>query len=387
MRRSLSEGVELGRALEAAKSAAMVLFEIDPAIHSVGVGRHGAKFGIRAVRRESRANLLQGVIGPGRKHREIAGVPVQLTTVRGSQGVRPLIDIRARPTGALFRSGRIPEQKTASPLFCGVQIQNFDNDERRGLLANNMISVGTLGCFVQTNERKTALLSNNHILGGSNLAAMNDRILHAGASRWGIDSIWVADLSGRIPLNHTPPGTPAGSQIFNTADAAYAILQDGVTPEPGFHPRWECPEITHIAEAVITEASEPPQRVFKVGRTTGKRSGEVVTIDAIGPLFYPKLGECWFQDVVWVRSTDDKPFADVGDSGSLVVDDLGGAIGLVFAADSKFTYVCPLGPILQQLECKLLTRDGPVGPKDHRRIRSSVRAPIVGETRWGGGKK
>jgi hypothetical protein len=114
-------------------------------------------------------------------------------------------------------------------------------------------------------------------------------------------------------------------------------------------------------------STEAPQLVFKVGRTTDMRSGVVEAIDAkVGPLFYPGLGECWFQDVVLVRSTGGRPFAEKGDSGALVVDDRGGAVGLVFARDRKYSYVCQLRPALERLECRLLTRDGSFGPEDRQ---------------------
>jgi hypothetical protein len=271
-------------------------------------------------------------------------------------------------------------------LHCGVQIQNFDHDERRGLLANGFISAGTLGCFIEKSG-EIALLSNNHIVGGSNLAAMNDRILHAGASKWGVNSTWVASLAGRVPLIPTPPSTPDGSRVLNTADAAYAVLQGGIDYEAGFRPGLECPEIIRVGEAVVTAPPLPLQQVFKVGRTTGKRSGVVEAINAFGPLYYPGLGECWFQDIVRVRGTGGKPFAEAGDSGSLVVDDRGGAIGPVFAADTQLAYVCPLRPILQQLKCNLMTRNGPVGPDEGRRTRPPGGATIEGGARWAGRKK
>ena len=210
-----------------------------------------------------------------------------------------------------------------------------------------------------TERGETALLSNNHNLGGSNLAATNDRILHAGSSKWEVNSTWVASLAGHVPLNPTASGASEGSRSYNAVDAAYAVLREGVRYDLGYGPELsnQCPAPESVEDAAVDK------RVFKVGRTTGLRWGVVEAINAmLKPLFYPGLGECWFRDVMWVRSTDRKPFAREGDSGALVVDEEGGAVGLVFASDSQYTYVCPLGPALDGLGCRLLTRNGPVGP-------------------------
>ena len=79
-------------------------------------------------------------------------------------------------------------------------------------------------------------------------------------------------------------------------------------------------------------------------------------------IVYAGLGDRWFGRTAMIRGTGGKPSAKPADSGGPAVDERGGAIGLVFAANSQFTYVCSLELVPRELGCRLPSINGLVGP-------------------------
>ena len=77
----------------------------------------------------------------------------------------------------------VPEVNRHRPFVAGLQIQNFDDDDRQGVIADGFIIIGTLGCFVRLDNGDPALLSNNHVVAGENRGQVNnDRILQPGST-------------------------------------------------------------------------------------------------------------------------------------------------------------------------------------------------------------
>ena len=138
-------------------------------------------------------------------------------------------------------------------------------------------------------------------------------------------------------------------------------------PDPPIGPPQPFPDLTLATDA---------NRVYKVGRTTGKTTGIVICVDAtaqdgatsfrhgvIEIAFDPAFGE-------GLNHTNCKGnfiFGEAGDSGSLIVDKDNKAVGLLFGGRNTsfetppsrhMTYACHIGPVLEQLGICIPTRGG-----------------------------
>jgi hypothetical protein len=107
-------------------------------------------------------------------------------------------------------------------------------------------------------------------------------------------------------------------------------------------------------------------RVKKFGRTTGLTHGTVdafVPIPWVLPYSSPKFkAHVWFENTWTIRGDDGEPFAMPGDSGSLVVSEVGTtALGLIFAVNTNGGYAifCELAPVLANFgNMELLSNHG-----------------------------
>jgi hypothetical protein len=104
--------------------------------------------------------------------------------------------------------------------------------------------------------------------------------------------------------------------------------------------------------------------VYKVGRTTGLTHGTVFSDDVVmGGFGYDHLGSCTFTNVFSVIGDNDVPFATEGDSGSLIINSDGDAVGLLFGGvaqpDGRWAVLgCHIQDVLQTLKVKLITKSG-----------------------------
>jgi hypothetical protein len=280
--------------------------------------------------------------------REINEVPVRFTITPGE--VESLILVSdagaASPSFASF----VPEVNRHRPLVCGLQIQNFDDDDRQGMIGTGFIIVGTLGCFVQLDSNnKRAILSNNHVLAGENRGILTkDRILQPGS---GVHqaSDQIAVLSNFVDLKDSPHGAMPihGNVAFNDIDAAIAELDSGINWSQGYL------SSRTLSSPSATAIAQLGDNVFKVGRTTGLTYGEVTDIaTTVGPVGYDP-GPCWFQNSIVIESTDGTLFSDKGDSGSVIVRTSGEVVGLLYAGNGQQTYACPIDSVMGALNCSL----------------------------------
>lgn len=159
------------------------------------------------------------------------------------------------------------------------------------------------------------MLSNNHILANSNNAAIGDPILQPASMDGGkLPADVVAHLSRFIPLHFD--GHP------NIVDAALA--------EGDFH------ELDReIARIGYVRSVQPPQlnkAVQKTGRTTCHTQGKIIGLNATFNVQYggQRIAKMCHQIVTTKMS-------DGGDSGSLLCDMHGNAIGMMCAAADQIT--------------------------------------------------
>jgi hypothetical protein len=341
-------GVELQVALEKVDLASELLFEADPAIRSVGVGRNGHGFGFVAIR-----NVLAPMAfsSHARLHAtpvEVDGIPVHY--VSSETDPTSLNQVPHTGPGSPGTS-LVAEQLFARPLVCGLQVQNFDHDLRSGALGAGVMTVGTLGCFVRLHNGAVAMLSNNHVLAGENKGvAGGDHILQPGGTS--INPLEQAGvLTNYVPLRASPPGASmvAGNILFNDVDAALAALDPGVVHQQAYLPLRSALPPSGTAVAAVNE------RVHKVGRTTALTYGVIKQIGVqVGPVAYPALGGCWFRRSFVIEGLDGTTFSQPGDSGSAIVRDSDGAVlGLLFAGNGVQTYACPIAGVLAILAATL----------------------------------
>lgn len=244
----------------------------------------------------------------------------------------------------------IPEVTRHRPLVGGLQIQNFDDDDRQGIINAGYIIIGTLGCFVRLANGNPALLSNNHVVAGENRGQTgSDRILQSGSTVHD-PADQVAVLRDFVVLQDSPLGaTPRrGNVTFNEIDAGVAELDQGVAFAQGYLPFRQLMAPSAAAVARVGD------RVFKVGRTTGLTYGEVIDVATIvGPISYHP-GPCWFRRSITIEGIDGTQFSDKGDSGSAIVRTNGEIVGILYAGNGQQTYACPIDAVLRDLTCTLV---------------------------------
>lgn len=315
------------------------LFGMDPEVVSVGIVRMpgGYGFGVRRWCDDSITPLRRADL---RGLTSIRGVAIRVYDLPAP--IVPLLELpSAAANGPLPPA--IPEQDRQRPLRPGVQLQNWDEDARAGVLASERMAVGTLGMLLDRGDGKL-LLSNNHVLAGQNRGCFGDRIAQPGSVRI-VESEVVARLERFVPLQVSPLGARPhrADVIWNRVDAAVARLSRSIDCKPGFLDAHALPTPTGVAGPVLGE------RVFKVGRTTGLRFGTITSVaERVGPVPYA-IGDCWFRGSFVIEGDDGRPFSDGGDSGAIVVRRTGEVVGMVYAGNGVETYACPITDVLAAL--------------------------------------
>jgi hypothetical protein len=322
------------------------LFGSDPQIQAVGIGRHRAAFGFRAVKNAAKILPASAARGAKKLPKAIKKVPITIESVTAD--IEPHVAV-PHPMAASF----VPEQQLHRPIACGLQIQNVDDDNRQrkaGKLGPNLIIIGTLGCFVKLATGPTAVLSNNHVLAGENRGQkLKDRILQPGSLAFSAAE-HIATLTDFVVLKPSPSGArPAlGNVVFNKVDAAVAQLEASIQFTQGYLPARPLPSPHGFTAPKVND------KVFKVGRTTGLTRGSITAVGVVtGPIPYDP-GACWFQGQFEIEGENETLFSDHGDSGSAIVSTTGEVIGLLYAGNGTQTYACAIQDVLTALNCTLV---------------------------------
>ncbi len=197
------------------------------------------------------------------------------------------------------------------------------------------ITAGTLGCLVQKG-RKHFILSNNHVLANGNEAQTGDPVLQPGPYDGGKNTprYRIGRLSQFVPIAFD--GRP------NQVDAAIAETELKSVKA----------EICSIGKVAGLARLRRGLVVQKHGRTTGPTRGLLsglyakiwVDYDGKAALFEGQL-----------RLEGGRiPFSAGGDSGSLIVDLDGRAVGLLFAGSEleNITFANPIRAVLKALKVR-----------------------------------
>lgn len=345
-------GVSFEKATENLDDAAKVVFE-DPKARSIGIGFHEGAFGYYIVRNSAMILPQRGALGASTKKKKalpakINDIPLIIRDT--PQEVRPHLRVPLSDQTAAALTSSVIEQGVHRPLCIGLQIQNFDDDVREGVIARNQIIIGTLGCFVKLSNGKTALLSNNHVIAGENHGKKNqDRILQSGSGTF-TAAQHIATLTNFTKINPSAPNATFvdGTAVLNLIDAGVAELRDGIKFDQAFHSARQIPKPTGVASPKVGD------RVFKVGRTTGLTQGEIKSVaTVVGPVPY-KDGDSWFIRSITIEGLNGTMFSDNGDSGSVIVKNTGEIVGLLYAGNGEQTYACPIDEVFKKMKCTLI---------------------------------
>ncbi len=196
------------------------------------------------------------------------------------------------------------------------------------------ITAGTLGCLVKRGQ-DTLILSNNHVLANENRGVAGDPILQPGRYDGGKeDKDVIARLDSFVKVE---------ADETNTVDGALALPYD---------PRDVTPDILNIGRIRGTRAADLEEKVMKSGRTTRVTNGVVMDVNATLRVGYA-TGSYLFTDQMIIQG-DKGAFSSGGDSGALIVDYQGNAVGLLFAGSPFFTVANKIGNVESALSVTVL---------------------------------
>ncbi len=226
----------------------------------------------------------------------------------------------------------MPEVNTGStrPLLPGYSVGSIDDGP----------GTGTLGAFVARVDEPGVplILSNSHVLARSGLAPGGTNIVQPGKVDGGGGSEAVGTLLEAVPFDFTPG--------FNAlCDAAIARLNSGQPYDP---------TIPGIGRPTYdpTVACEVGMQVQKTGRTTGHTIGFIRDVHFRTKLNYPKpgggTGSVGFSEQVLCSR-----YTAPGDSGSLVCDMAGRAVGLHWSGSQSASIFTPIKFVFDALRINL----------------------------------
>ena len=227
------------------------------------------------------------------------------------------------------------------------------------------ITAGTLGCLV-TRGDQVFILSNNHVLANSNQGQPGDPILQPGPHDGGTMEDQIATLEEFVPINFGVdlPDCP----IATGAAAVFSGLAGVVGSRHRLQAFQENPDLNLVDAAIarplsadlvekrILEIGEPQGigegtlslPVRKSGRTTGLTSDEITQVDATAQVSYGAGSVATFTDQLIAG-----PMSSGGDSGSVVLDEDGRVVGLLFAGSESTTVINRIQNVMAALNVSI----------------------------------
>ncbi len=280
------------------------------------------------------------VVGVGLGRKKVRGVATQDVAVKFyvKEKLHPLLvkdgevipdEIEGVPTD-IEQSGEFSIWRPIPPIY-----HRKVRPALGGLsIGHYAITAGTLGCLVKRGT-DTLILSNNHVLANENRGVRGDPILQPGKFDGGKeDKDVIAQLDSFVKVE---------ADETNTVDVALALPYDA---------RDVTPEILNIGRLRGTRAADLEEKVMKSGRTTRVTNGVVQDVSATLRVGYA-TGSFLFTDQMIIQG-DKGAFSEGGDSGALIVDYQGNAVGLLFAGSPFFTVANKIENVQTALNVKVL---------------------------------
>lgn len=216
------------------------------------------------------------------------------------------------------------------PLAVGCSVSHFNS------------TAGTLGGFFTDRKTKEpVMLSNNHVFADENRARQGDAILQPGPADGGtLPADQVGSLLRFVPLK------AAGENLVDAACATLSVDHDPMAYDV----------VWPIIKGVRREPVDIGEKVFKIGRSTGATEGIVTAIDLSEVWIRYGTGDFRFAQIFEAQG-EGGPFSMPGDSGSIIVDEEGLMVGLLFAGSTKggrfgsgYTYANDINVVMNALK-------------------------------------
>lgn len=256
------------------------------------------------------------------------------------------------PTGP-FRALSAAHRDRHRPALGGVSIGHRD------------ITAGTFGCVVRRGPERF-ILSNNHVLADTNRGRPGDAIVQPAPYDGGMaDPDTIAVLETFVPISMleeesgcaTARGVAAALNLLARATGSSARLKPFTAREE--NNLVDAALARPLADDLLAEglfgigdvngqgSAELGMAVRKSGRTTGVTSGEIVQVEVTANV---NLGQrvARFSSQFMAGA-----MSQGGDSGSLVVDEHGRGVGLLFAGSTTTTLCNRIEHVLDALEVSL----------------------------------
>jgi hypothetical protein len=234
----------------------------------------------------------------------------------------------------------VPTDVVASGEFRALPFRGRYRPAPGGVsIGHHRITAGTLGCLVGR-DSTLYVLSNNHVLAGSNAGAAGDAVLQPGPADGGRDpDDVIAHLSEFVPIEFGGP--------VNAVDAAIAETSEDLVARAS-----QC--FGEIGASPV--APTRGMVVRKCGRTTQQTRGMVTDVNATVRVSYGEAGTATFQNQTLVEGVGGRSFSEGGDSGSLIVEEAGSRpAALLFGGGAAYTIGSPISAVLAALNVSIVT--------------------------------
>ncbi|TKT80084.1 hypothetical protein [Aquamicrobium sp. LC103] len=300
------------------------------------------------------------------KRRAVEDIALGVTTDRADEDARLaiLVQDRNKVRGAVVERIVEAARGEVEILYIGRQKPLWTTSRNDPVRLGCSISpttveyAGTLGCFCRDDQSgRVGILSNNHVLADVNSVPVSTTIMQPGArdgGRPGRDDI--AELVRFVPIQFG--GYP------NPVDAAFAALIDHGRAEDRatLYDSSDEPKPAIELQPGSPVDATPGMAVLKTGRTTRHTRGVVRAVNVNNFLVDVGTGVARFDNQIIIETAaPPQPFGRPGDSGSLIVDEEGRPVALLFAGSASggagnvgITGANPISSVTSQLGVTLI---------------------------------
>jgi hypothetical protein len=249
-------------------------------------------------------------------------------------------EVDVRVSGRIRRLSRQWHQDICRPIRPGCSI------------GHHRVTAGTLGCFVKLEDGSICILSNNHVMAWTNRAKLGDPIIQPGKKDGGNKA------DHQIGTLHDFREIKMGGIEINYVDCAVAM------PFPTVEKEFVALDGAGTLRGVRDGVPRIGTKVKKVGRTTGPTVGRIVAIEvdqvmvAMSSQGFSEIAR--FDGQISIEGHGAGAFSKGGDSGSIIVDEDGLAIGLLFAGSGSggsnglgLTFANPIHDVQTALDAQI----------------------------------
>jgi hypothetical protein len=285
---------------------------------------------------------------------------VVYTSSRITKAEALLLPVNISGTPITYTKGGAAHVGAAPPTPMGVDSYTLHNGRYTcgsSVHVGNMIGAGTLGCLVTDQQGVLYGLTNNHVTGMCNYSPLTMPIVAPGPLDVKAGSLDPFTIGHHYDLFPFVDGLDENVRVEDNMDAALFRIKEPDLVSSMQRRAYDTPGATMpISTGMIVQ---------KVGRTTGVTQG-TVRVQASGPepveyvIDAMDLKKTVFFDPLFIIESQPRPFADIGDSGSLITHvSQGGnqfSVGIVVAVskDRLLTFGAAIDPILQHFAVSIM---------------------------------